>query len=83
MTTAKTQENKKGVLSGTVVSDKMTNTVVVAVESFAKHPKYEKFIRRTKRIKAHNPDNKAKMGDKVEIIPCRPMSKDKHYAIVA
>lgn len=66
---------------GVVVSDKMDKTVVVAVVSFKTHTKYKKKYKSTKKYKAHDAENKYKVGDTVEIIPCRPMSKDKRYKI--
>ena len=74
---------KKGkVLSGTVVSDKMKDTIVVSVERYEKHPKYGKFIKQRKKFKAHDIGNTAKIGDKVEIVETRPISKDKHFKLV-
>lgn len=74
---------KKGkVFSGTVVSDKMKDTVVVLVERYEKHPKYEKFIKRDKKLKAHDAGNTKKIGDKVTIRECAPISKDKHFVVV-
>ena len=70
-------------LTGVVVSDKMQSTAVVLVSRFVKHAKYKKFQRLTKRFKAHNPENKAKMGDTVMIEECRPISKDKHFQIIS
>ena len=67
---------------GTVVSDKMDKTVVVEVSSFKTHPKYLKKYRSNKRYKAHDQENKYKIGDVVELIPCRPMSKGKSYKVV-
>ena len=67
---------------GTVVSDKMDKTVVVAVVSFKTHAKYKKKYKSTKKYKAHDAENKYKVGDTVEIIPCRPMSKDKRYQVI-
>lgn len=67
---------------GVVVSDKMQKTVVVAVVSFKTHPKYKKKYKSTKKYKAHDEENKYKVGDVVEIIPTRPMSKDKSYKVV-
>lgn len=72
----------KKTLRGTVVSDKMQNTVVVAVNSYVKHPKYKKYQKHTKRYLAHNPQNRAKMGEVVSIRSCRPLSKNKHFEIV-
>jgi len=68
-------------LSGVVVSDKMKDTIVVAVESYKKHPKYHKFVKSTKRFKVHNPGNTCKVGDKVEIVETRPISKDKTFMV--
>jgi small subunit ribosomal protein S17 len=70
-------------LVGKVVSNKMDKTVVVAVESFAPHPKYEKQIVHTKKFKAHDAENKCQIGDRVKIQECRPMSRDKHFLVVA
>lgn len=83
MTKSQTTETKPKVLSGTVVSTKMAKTVVVAVDRFEKHPKYGKFIRRTKRYKAHDESGAFKLGDKVEIKEVKPISKDKHFIVVA
>ena len=68
--------------TGVVVSDKMNKTRVVKVESFSKHPKYGKFLRTSKKFKAHDEDNATKVGDKVIIVECRPMSRDKHFVIL-
>lgn len=74
---------KKGkVLSGTVVSTKMKDTVVVSVERYEKHPKYEKFIKRRKKFKAHDVGNTKSMGEKVQIVESKPISKDKHFIVV-
>jgi len=78
----KTKTTKAKVLQGTVVSDKMKDTVTVLVERYEKHPKYEKFIKRGKKFKAHNPGNTKKVGEKVEIRECAPISKDKHFVVV-
>ena len=63
MTDANTKESRT--LSGVVVSDKMIDTIVVLVERSVKHPKYNKIIKRSSKIHAHDPDNSAKIGDKV------------------
>ena len=68
-------------LTGTVVSDKMEKTVVVSVERVTRHPLYGKTIKTHKKYKAHNENNEAKMGDKVRITECRPISKDKSYFV--
>ena len=70
------------ILSGVVVSDKMAKTVVVSVSRFVKHPKYGKFYKINKKYKAHDEENKYKVGDKVEIIETRPISKDKRFKVV-
>lgn len=80
MDTEKTIKGK--VLSGTVVSNKMKDTVVVLVERYGKHPKYSKFIKRGKKFKAHDVGNTKAIGDKVKIIESRPISKDKHFIVV-
>lgn len=76
-----TKNRKK--IDGRVVSDKMQKTVVVLVERYVKHPKYQKFITRTKRIKADVPNGLAKVGDKVTIESCRPLSKDKTFKVIS
>ena len=74
---------KPKILSGTVVSVKMKDTAVVLVERYEKHPKYEKFIKRRKKFKAHDMGNTAQLGDKVEIVETRPISKDKTFKLLA
>lgn len=80
----KTKEIKshKKTLRGTVVSAKMQETAVVAVQRYVKHPKYKKYMKSTKRYHAHNPGNRAKEGEAVTIRSCRPMSKLKSFEIV-
>jgi small subunit ribosomal protein S17 len=68
-------------LVGVVVSDKMDKTVVVVVNRLVKHPIYKKYIRRTARFKAHDERNLARMGDKVEIIQSRPLSRTKRWRL--
>ncbi|MEI8270060.1 MAG: 30S ribosomal protein S17 [bacterium] len=75
-------ETKGNILKGVVVSDKMNKTVVVSVSNFIKHPKYGKFYNVTKKYKAHDEDNSCKIGDKVEIVETRPISKDKKFKVV-
>ncbi len=69
-------------LKGKVVSDKMEKTVVVSVDSYKKHPKYKKYISVSKKYKVHDEKNEYKVGDKVLIEERRPISKDKHFAVV-
>ncbi len=77
-----TQEKKQLKLKGTVVSDAMDKTVVVAVDTFKTHKKYHKKYTSTKKYKAHDEDNSCKVGDKIEIVESRPMSKDKRFSVV-
>jgi small subunit ribosomal protein S17 len=67
---------------GTVVSDKMDKTVVVEVGSFKQHPKYGKFLTRHKRFKAHDEENRCKVGDIVTIREVKPISKDKNFIVI-
>jgi small subunit ribosomal protein S17 len=73
--------SKKQVFSGVVVSDKMKDTVVVIVERYVKDKHFHKFITLRKRFKVHNPGNTKKVGDKVTIESCRPISKQKSFII--
>ncbi|XFA74106.1 30S ribosomal protein S17 [Thermosynechococcaceae cyanobacterium Okahandja] len=66
---------------GIVVSDKMDKTVVVAVENRSSHPKYGKIVVKTRRYKAHDENNEAKVGDRVRIRETRPLSRTKRWAI--
>ncbi|WP_279327868.1 30S ribosomal protein S17 [Desulfallas sp. Bu1-1] len=68
--------------TGTVVSDKMDKTVVVAVETLVRHPLYGRTIRRTKKYKAHDEENACNIGDRVKIMETRPLSKDKRWRVV-
>ena len=80
----KTEEgSKKRKFDGIVVSDKMKDTCVVLVQRYVKVPKYEKFILLSKRYKADDKGNTKKIGDKATIEECRPISKDKHFIIIA
>lgn len=71
------------VLSGTVVSAKMKDTVVVAVTRYVKHPKYKKYLKRVKRYHAHDLGNTKVLGERVSIKESRPLSKLKHFIVVA
>ncbi|MBE0568522.1 MAG: 30S ribosomal protein S17 [Deltaproteobacteria bacterium] len=66
---------------GVVVSDKMDKTVVVQVERLVPHPVYKKYVKRRNRIKAHDEKNEFQVGDRVEIIEARPLSKDKRWRV--
>ncbi len=67
---------------GRVVSDKMDKTVSVAIERLIKHPVYGKYVRRTSKVLAHDAANECKSGDRVAISECRPISKNKAWAVV-
>ena len=77
-----TARNARKSRTGLVVSDKMDKTVVVAIERRVPHPIYGKMITRTKRLKAHDEANSAKVGDTVRIVETRPLSKDKRWRLV-
>jgi small subunit ribosomal protein S17 len=77
-----TQTANGRVLRGTVVATKMQDTCTVAVERYVMHPKYKKFMRRTKKFLVHDKGNTAKEGDKVEIRETRPISKRKHFELI-
>lgn len=80
--TESTASKKLKTLRGVVVSDKMKDTVVVEITRFVKHLKYKKYYKVSKKYKAHDAGNTKKIGEKVEMVSCRPMSKDKHFIIV-
>ena len=77
-----TDRNARKSRTGLVVSDKMSKTVVVAIERRVPHPVYGKMVTRTKRLKAHDEENSAKVGDTVRIVETRPLSKDKRWRLV-
>ena len=66
---------------GKVVSDKMDKTVVVAIVDNVKHPLYKKIIKRTVKMKAHDEKNECRIGDRVEVMETRPLSKDKRWRV--
>lgn len=68
---------------GRVVSNKMQKTVSVAIERLIKHPAYGKYVRRTGKVMAHDEDNECKIGDRVAIAECRPISKNKAWRVVS
>ena len=76
-----TETNKK-TLKGIVVSDAMDKTVVVEVGRFVKHPKYKKFYTISKKYHAHDEENQFKIGDSVEIVETKPISKKKSFIVV-
>lgn len=76
------ERNLRKVMIGTVVSDKMDKTVVVAVETSVRHKVYKKTVKRTYKLKAHDEENTCKVGDKVKVMETRPLSKDKRWRVV-
>jgi small subunit ribosomal protein S17 len=66
---------------GHVKSDKMNKTIVVAIETLTLHPLYKKYVKRVKKVKAHDEANSAKIGDRVRVIECRPLSKEKCWRL--
>ena len=76
------ERNLRKTMIGTVVSDKMDKTVVVAVEDSVAHPIYNKTVKRTYKLKAHDEENICGAGDKVKVMETRPLSKDKRYRVV-
>ena len=74
--------NLRKVMIGTVVSDKMDKTVVVAVERKVRHKVYGKIVKRTYKLKAHDENNSCNIGDKVKVMETRPLSKDKRWRVV-
>ena len=77
-----TTTTQKKTIKGVVVSDKMDKTVVVSVQRFVKHPKYQKFQKSSKRYKAHDEKGEYKEGDKVRIEETRPISKSKSFVVI-
>ena len=67
---------------GQVVSDKMDKTIVVAIEDSVRHPLYKKTLKRTYKLKAHDENNECGIGDTVEVMETRPLSKDKRWRLV-
>lgn len=76
------ERNLRKTRVGTVVSDKMDKTVVVAIVDNVKHPLYKKIMKRTTKFKAHDELNECREGDKVQIMETRPLSKDKRWRVV-
>ena len=76
------ERNLRKTRVGKVVSNKMDKTIVVAIEDSVKHPLYKKIIKRTVKFKAHDENNTCNIGDRVEIMETRPISKDKRWRLV-
>lgn len=77
------ERNYRKTRVGKVVSDKMDKTVVVAVVDSVKHPLYNKVVKRTYKLKAHDENNECKIGDRVKVMETRPLSKDKRWRLVS
>lgn len=76
------ERNARKVRMGTVVSDKMDKTIVVAIKNSIKHPLYGKVIKRTYKLKAHDENNDCGIGDKVRVMETRPLSRDKRWRLI-
>ena len=76
------ERNVRKVRTGKVTSNKMDKTIVVAIEDHVKHPLYNKIVKRTYKLKAHDENNECKIGDRVKVMETRPLSKDKRWRLV-
>lgn len=76
------QEKHARTVTGVVLSNKMDKSIVLLVERRVKHPLYGKYIRRSSKVHAHDPDNSCQIGDKVVVKECRPISKNKSWVLV-
>ncbi|MDR0386825.1 MAG: 30S ribosomal protein S17 [Treponema sp.] len=81
--TARVKAKGKKEFVGIVKSDKMDKTIVVSVETTTLHPLYKKYVKRVKKLKAHDETNEAKTGDRVRVVECRPISKEKCWKLAA
>ena len=68
-------------VTGEVISDRMDKTITVLVQRYERHPLYKKFVRRSSKLHAHDENNECKLGDKVDIVQCRPLSKTKAWRL--
>ncbi len=75
------ERNLRKVRTGLVVSDKMDKTIVVAIEDNVRHPLYKKIVKHTIKLKAHDENNECRVGDRVEVMETRPLSKDKRWRL--
>jgi small subunit ribosomal protein S17 len=82
VSSAQTTAKRKKEFIGTVKSDKMQKSIVVSIETLALHPLYKKYVKKIKKVKAHDEKNEAKTGDRVRVIECRPISKEKCWKLV-
>ena len=76
------ERNLRKVRTGKVTSNKMDKTIVVAIEEHVKHPLYNKVVKRTYKMKAHDENNECNIGDTVRVMETRPLSKDKRWRLV-
>ena len=76
------ERNLRKTRTGKVVSNKMDKTIVVAVENHVRHPLYNKIVKRTYKLKAHDENNEFNIGDTVKVMETRPLSKDKRWRLV-
>ena len=76
------ERNLRKVRTGKVTSNKMDKTIVVAIEEHVKHPLYNKIVKRTYKLKAHDENNECNIGDTVKVMETRPLSKDKRWRLV-
>ena len=76
------ERNLRKTRTGKVISNKMDKTIVVAVENHVKHPLYNKIVKKTYKLKAHDENNECKIGDTVKVMETRPLSKDKRWRLV-
>ena len=76
------ERNLRKVRTGKVTSNKMDKTIVVAIEEHVKHPLYNKVVKRTYTLKAHDENNECNVGDTVRVMETRPLSKDKRWRLV-
>ena len=76
------ERNLRKTRVGKIVSNKMAKSIVVAVEDHVKHPLYNKIVKRTYKLKAHDENNECNIGDRVKVMETRPLSKDKRWRLV-
>jgi small subunit ribosomal protein S17 len=76
------ERNLRKTRTGKVVSNKMDKTIVVAIENHVKHPLYNKIVKKTYKLKAHDENNECNIGDTVKVMETRPLSKDKRWRVV-
>jgi small subunit ribosomal protein S17 len=77
------ERNLRKTRIGKVISNKMDKTIVVAVENNVRHPLYNKIVKKTYKLKAHDENNECQIGDRVKVMETRPLSKDKRWRLVS